>query len=243
MEEFLNGIRKIELIMKKVLLISACLISTYISYGQRKLLPTEEKILVHYIVTDYNHIPEMDATVQITHTGGEEIVGIVENDGRFSCLIPKGDHTRILLRKFQQAFDFTFDMPSDPGKYEMEQELKIQVTRNFMREFVLDGVIFEPSSKDYTSESYMKLYEFFTYAKTKPDLRLEIANYTFTEDSKEKNILLSQDRAIAIQNYMTMNGIDWDKMMAKGYGSSKPSLEVTPEQLKSEVTIIKVAFE
>ena len=207
------------------------------------LQPTEDKILVHYKVMDFDHIPEMDATLQITHTKGDEIVGIVDNSGTFSCLVPKGDKTRILLRKFQQAFNFEFDMPDEPGKFEMEQELKITVTRNFMREFVLEGVVFEDGTANYKPESYMKLYEFLQYAKSKPDLRIEIANYTFTEDTEEENIRLSQDRAIKIVEYMTNNGVSWDKMMAKGYGSLEPSIEIPEDRKGKEATIIKVAFE
>ena len=39
---------------------------------------------------------------------------------------------------------------------------------------------------------------------------------------KKKNIILSQNRAIAVKDYLIMNKIDQNRLIAKGFGSLKP---------------------
>jgi len=79
--------------------------------------------------------------------------------------------------------------------------------------------------------------------KALSDVRLEIAGHTDSTGRAEENIDLSSRRAHAIKEFMAKNGIEQDRLIARGYGSQYPiAPNDTPENLqknrRSEFTII-----
>jgi outer membrane protein OmpA-like peptidoglycan-associated protein/uncharacterized protein YidB (DUF937 family) len=55
-----------------------------------------------------------------------------------------------------------------------------------------------------------------------PGTSIEIDGHTDNTGDPENNIQLSQQRALAVQNYLVMHGVDGSALIAKGYGDSKP---------------------
>jgi len=55
-----------------------------------------------------------------------------------------------------------------------------------------------------------------------PEIKIELSSHTDSVDTEAYNLNLSQRRADAAVNYMIKKGIDPDRMIAKGYGESKP---------------------
>jgi len=55
-----------------------------------------------------------------------------------------------------------------------------------------------------------------------PEMNIEIAGHTDNKGSIENNMKLSQDRANSVLVYLMDKGIDENRMIAKGYGSSEP---------------------
>lgn len=55
-----------------------------------------------------------------------------------------------------------------------------------------------------------------------PNLKLELSAYTDNQGNQAANLLLTQKRADAMVNYLTMNGVSPLRLVAKGYGSTRP---------------------
>ena len=61
--------------------------------------------------------------------------------------------------------------------------------------------------------------------------KLEIAGHTDNRGKAETNLALSQARADAVKDYLVKNGVAADRLVAKGYGQTKPKgLNITPAQ-------------
>lgn len=58
--------------------------------------------------------------------------------------------------------------------------------------------------------------------KKHPQIRIEIAGHTDSDGTAERNLKLSQRRANAVKKYLISKGIDPKRLVAKGYGESKP---------------------
>jgi OmpA-OmpF porin, OOP family len=58
--------------------------------------------------------------------------------------------------------------------------------------------------------------------KENPDLAMEISAHTDNIGSFEYNMQLSQSRAQSIVDYLVLKGIDKQRLVAKGYGESRP---------------------
>jgi outer membrane protein OmpA-like peptidoglycan-associated protein len=51
-----------------------------------------------------------------------------------------------------------------------------------------------------------------------PDIKIEIRSHTDSRATDTYNLRLSQQRASAVVDYLIRNGIDRNRLMAKGYG-------------------------
>ncbi len=87
---------------------------------------------------------------------------------------------------------------------------------------VLQNVFFETDKWELIPTSFVQLDSLVDYLKKHPDLNIEISGHTDKTGSEPHNIQLSEARAQSVANYLTANGIDAGRIIAKGFGSSKP---------------------
>ncbi len=91
--------------------------------------------------------------------------------------------------------------------------------------FVLEGVNFRTGSAELTEDSFAKLDVVADQLKKYPDRKFEIAGHTDNTATDKINIKLSLDRANAVREYLINKGIDPSRLVAKGYGSSRPKAD------------------
>jgi len=58
--------------------------------------------------------------------------------------------------------------------------------------------------------------------KENPSYNLEINGHTDNVGNAQKNMELSNKRAIAVQNYMISKGVEASRMKAQGFGDTMP---------------------
>ncbi|MCS7076650.1 MAG: OmpA family protein [Bacteroidia bacterium] len=87
---------------------------------------------------------------------------------------------------------------------------------------VLNKVHFDPGSANLRPESYEDLNTVVDLLKSNPDLRIEIQGHTDNQGDKQKNMQLSQERAMSVKNYLVKKGIDPSRIDAVGYGDTQP---------------------
>ena len=58
--------------------------------------------------------------------------------------------------------------------------------------------------------------------KGRPDLLLRIEGHTDSSGKLERNMVLSEQRAAAVLDYLVKGGVDAGHMVSKGYGPTKP---------------------
>ena len=96
--------------------------------------------------------------------------------------------------------------------------------------FLLTGVTFETSKSIIRPSSFAKLDEVAEALRNNPDVRVEISGHTDNAGTAAGNAKLSQSRAEAVRQYFINKGIAGDRMVARGYGESRPvATNATPE--------------
>jgi outer membrane protein OmpA-like peptidoglycan-associated protein len=87
---------------------------------------------------------------------------------------------------------------------------------------VLENVFFDTDKfvlRDESRVELQKLIEFLNFNKL---VKIQISGHTDNTGDKQRNILLSNNRAKAVTEYLISKGIDKDRLSFKGYGDSKP---------------------
>jgi OmpA-OmpF porin, OOP family len=107
----------------------------------------------------------------------------------------------------------------------LEQELAALKAKETERGLVMtleENVLFEYDKADLKPGAMRNLYPLITFLKEHPERTLMIEGHTDSTGSDSYNLDLSQQRAAAVRNFLLMNGIGSDRVMARGYGESYP---------------------
>jgi OOP family OmpA-OmpF porin len=99
----------------------------------------------------------------------------------------------------------------------------------------LYGVYFDTDKTAVKPESKATLDEIGTLMKSDTSLKLELSGHTDNTGSKDHNMTLSQGRADAVVKALTTQyGIDPKRLVAKGYGDTRPVAPNTNEAGKAK---------
>ena len=106
----------------------------------------------------------------------------------------------------------------------LEQFNRVLETRDTPRGLVVNmgDVLFDTGKFDLRSEAREKLAKLSGIVVAHPGLKLAIEGYTDSTGSDELNEKLSQDRAQAVRDYLTEQGLAQDTVTAQGFGKSEP---------------------
>lgn len=136
-----------------------------------------------------------------------------------------------------EAGIFKLDLP--PGTYSVkaevegyiEQTLPAVLPKDGGRELIffllperirLELVHFAPGSAVISPPSYPALDRAVQLLKERPKLRVEIQGHTDSIGDALVNLRLSQRRAEAVRNYLIQQGIEPNRLIARGYGEERP---------------------
>ncbi len=86
----------------------------------------------------------------------------------------------------------------------------------------LNNIYFDFDRYELKPESFSELDRLFKFLNDNPEIKIEISAHTDSKGSDEYNLELSQKRAESVVNYLIANGINSDRLIAKGYGESQP---------------------
>lgn len=84
------------------------------------------------------------------------------------------------------------------------------------------NVLFEFNKFDIRTEYYKDLDDLVNYLKLSTHIKVEIAGHTDSDGTAQTNLVLSQNRAQSVANYLINKGIAKNRITTKGFGLTKP---------------------
>ncbi len=126
--------------------------------------------------------------------------------GEFSMIgksIPQEDLVKMVTNK-------TFETKLNLDKIVLEKAI------------VLENILYEFAKWDIREDAAIELDKLVNILVDNPEIRIELSSHTDSVDSDEYNLRLSQKRAESAVNYIVSAGIDRERIVAKGYGESRP---------------------
>ncbi len=86
----------------------------------------------------------------------------------------------------------------------------------------LNNVFFETAKYDLKGESKYELNKLVDFLKKNSTLKIELYGHTDNVGDKKANLVLSQNRAKAVCDYLIANGIAKERLTYKGFGDTVP---------------------
>jgi outer membrane protein OmpA-like peptidoglycan-associated protein len=127
----------------------------------------------------------------------------------------------------------------------LEQELAALKAKDTERGLVMtlqEGVLFEYNKAELKPGAMRNLEPLITFLQEHPDRTLLIEGYTDSTGSDSYNSELSQRRAEAVRNFLAVNGISSDRVVARGYGESYPVTTNTTEAGRQQNRRVEVVI-
>lgn len=167
----------------------------------------------------------VEAQIEITDNNTGQIVETFTTNsatGKFLLSLNSGGNYGIAVKADGYLFHSeNFDIPAGSAYNMVNKTVELKNIK-IGSKIALRNVFFDVGKSTIRSESYPELDRLVKLMKDVPGLKIELSGHTDNTGSAEGNITLSQARAEAVVSYLASKGIDKSRMVAKGYGSSRP---------------------
>ncbi|PCJ85358.1 MAG: hypothetical protein COA57_07785 [Flavobacteriales bacterium] len=177
------------------------------------------------------NVPE-DVFITVTDNETGDLVGnYIPNmmTGKYIIILKPGSNYNITYEGEDLLFHSeNLIVPEESNYYEISKAIELQpITVGSTVE--LKNIFFDYASAHITSASYVELEKVYKTLKNSSHLKIEISGHTDSKGEPNYNMKLSQDRAQAIVDHLVEQGIEKGRLVAKGYGETKPHAPNTNE--------------
>ena len=98
----------------------------------------------------------------------------------------------------------------------------------------LENITFATNSADIASSSYEELNRLVDLLKLNTQFKVELSAHTDDKGADAYNLKLSERRANSVVNYLKLKGIPTNRLVAKGYGKTKPLVPNTSDENRAK---------
>lgn len=196
------------------------------------LIPTDEKALITVVVHPDGQPNAVGETVIFkSQKTGKSYSVITGSDAQAKLLLPEGDTYEISYKDFLMKKDYSLmEVPAEPGIVYYD----VEVIYTPSKIFKLENVYFDFAKATLRPESYPSLNELVDLLKAKPTMTIEVGGHTDDVGDDQSNMVLSQQRADAVRNYLIGKGIASGRVQAKGYGETEPVASGTSDEARQK---------
>ncbi|TVR76381.1 MAG: hypothetical protein EA412_13740 [Chitinophagaceae bacterium] len=193
-------------------------------------------------ITGYEPIEGAEVQLRKIERTGQTDIGdsIVGEDGTFRFELEK--ETAYSVMGSKEGFFNRSETVTTRGKKDLENVtvtvyVELILDRIFRdREIVIPNIYYDFDASTLREESLAVLDTLSMMLEENPNIQLEIGSHTDSRGSVSYNQRLSLERARSVVRYLVENGIQQERLLAKGYGESnlvnhcKPGVECTEEE-------------
>ncbi|MCR6721310.1 MAG: OmpA family protein [Chitinophagaceae bacterium] len=186
----------------------------------------------------------LPSTVELTDIANNKIVSQIQTDerGNYLVTLPIGrDYAFNVNRKGYLFYSDNFMLSSNAADSTYEKDIPLQPIE-VNASFVLNNIFFDNNEYALKPTSTSELEKLVQLLKENPSLKIEISGHTDNVGKPADNMVLSNNRAKAVMNFLNSQGIALTRLIAKGYGETRPVSDNNTEagRAKNRRTEVKV---
>ena len=134
----------------------------------------------------------------------------------------------IEFRKESDGLEYGYYLVDDVLLRPLDQETPPKISLN--EKIILNNILFETNKAEIQEASKPELNELVAFLNLSEKYHLKIMGHTDSQGNMDQNIVLSNNRANSIKQFLIENGIDESRIKAVGFGSAYPIVNNDSEE-------------
>jgi outer membrane protein OmpA-like peptidoglycan-associated protein/tetratricopeptide (TPR) repeat protein len=216
------------------------------SFEMREDIRPAQTLWVKGKVFDRKTEKGLPSSVILTDLSTGRVISDLQTDetGNYLITLPKGkDYAFNVKRRGYLFYSENFPLSKEQGDTAFHIDIPLQpIEANAA--IVLKNIFFEPNKYEVKPESGSELNAVVQLMKDNPTLQIQINGHTDNSGKPADNKTLSENRAIAVTNYLIARGVAPARLSSKGFGDTQPVADnATPEgragNRRTELFVVK----
>jgi outer membrane protein OmpA-like peptidoglycan-associated protein/Tol biopolymer transport system component len=165
------------------------------------------------------------ATIFVTDLATQKIVGVFNSNsftGKYTVSLPAGKNYAISVEASGYLFESkNINFPLEDGYIELVDTICMNKLK-MNTSIILRNVFFDVDKSTLRPESVQELDKLTDIMRNNPNLKIELSGHTDSDGDDKHNMILSDNRAKAVVDYLIAKGINPNRLTWKGYGETAP---------------------
>lgn len=194
------------------------------SFELRQDIRPFKTLWVKGTVTDKKTKAGLPSAVELIDLASKQIISKVQTDekGNYFITLPVGkDYAFNVNRKGYLFYSDNFLMMNRSPDSTYEKNITLQPIE-VNASIVLKNIFFDIGKFEVKTESQVEIDRLIQLLNENPALKIEISGHTDNIGKPADNLLLSNNRAKAVVDYLIKKNILTSRLTMKGYGETKP---------------------
>lgn len=213
----------------------------------------ESVVILKGTLEDEEGNPIQGAEIEVTYDGGEDENGeskptevqkfkVNGDDGKYAAVVKTGKKKDVVLaaKKEDHAFSATFIAKEEIQEAVKEKAVSVKGKDLAVQKLKVGGtyeiadIFYQTNSAELARSSRMILNQFATYLQDNPGLSVTIQGHTDDVGDDQQNLLLSQQRADVVKNFLIQKGVNKARLKSIGFGETQPRVENDSEENRAK---------
>jgi outer membrane protein OmpA-like peptidoglycan-associated protein/tetratricopeptide (TPR) repeat protein len=206
------------------------------SFELREDIRPYKTLWVEGKVFDKKNKQPLPSTVELIDMASKQVITKVQTDekGSYFITLPVGkDYVFNVNKKGYLFYSDNFFMTGlSPDSTYQKDILLTPIEKD--ASIVLKNIFFDVNKFDLKPASQAELDKLVQLLTENPTVKIEIGGHTDNVGKPNDNLVLSNNRAKAVVNYLISKNIAAARLISKGYGATKPIADNKTEQGKAQ---------
>lgn len=189
------------------------------------------------LVRDEKSGNALDAIIELVDNEKNEVLAIFKSNsstGKYLVTLPSGRNYGVIVKASGYLFhseNFMLPEMTEFQEFVLDFDMKKLEIGSIV---VLKNIFFDSDKSEIKPESESELNRLIKLLNDNPKAKIEISSHTDDQGSNEYNQKLSEQRSASVIAYLKNQGVSEGRLVAKGYGESKPLVPNTDEESRQK---------
>ncbi len=186
------------------------------------------KVLLVKGKVDFEPDNAADIRMQIQNVDNKKIdaVNVDRNTGKYAFIISDTKHDYVLSAKQEgSVYDLQYiaskELISDGIQEIKDKNIKLEAIE-VGHSYKINDIYFETNSSELTEQSKNIIEVLLEFLNDNPSIHIQIQGHTDNIGQRKDNLILSENRAKEVYNYLIERYIDPTRLTYKGFADTKP---------------------